>query len=95
MHNNKDPLVFGTPPHIPMPRTDAYNLYLYIFGFRGHISFRGCNKKTDCGTEAKTEGLISLATVFISLIDYTTPIKLIRRNVISPKCENCRRNFIK
>ena len=44
-----------------------------IIGFRGHIGFRGCNKQTHCGTEAKTKGLISLATVFISLIDYTPP----------------------
>ena len=30
-------------------------------------------KKTDSGTEAKTEGLITLAMVFDSLIDYTPP----------------------
>ena len=44
--------------------------------FEATLVFEAATKKPVCGDEAKTEGLISFATGFFSLIDYMTPFKL-------------------
>ena len=49
-------------------------VFIFIYSYFEVASvFEAATKKTDCGTEPKTEGLISFATGFFPLIVYTTP----------------------
>ena len=51
--------------------------YFYIFGFRGYIGFRGCNKKKRLRYRSKYRGSYFIGYGFFSLIDYTTPQKML------------------
>ena len=50
------------------------SVFIFIYSVFEVTSVFEAAKKTDSGTEAKTEGLITLATVLYSLRDYTPPI---------------------
>ena len=51
----------------------SIGFYLYIFGLRGYIGFRGCHSKNRYRYRSKNRGPYYRPSVFWSLIDYTPP----------------------
>ena len=78
MYNYKDPSVFGTPPLIGFRFTTKKPEGAFILPalrflinkdlvFEATLVIEAATKKNDCGTKAKTKGLISFATFFFLL----------------------------
>ena len=58
-------MVLALKPKGITTNTEVTSVFIFIYSDCEVTSvFEAATKKTDCGTEAKTEGLISLATFF-------------------------------